>query len=39
MEVRLGRENQQLREMKIQKEFLPREGPQFLHAAHKAQGG
>lgn len=39
MEVCLRRENQQLWEMKIQQEFLPGEGPQFLHAAQEAQGG
>lgn len=39
VEVRLRREHQQLREMKIQQEFLPGESPQFLHAARKAQGG
>lgn len=39
MEVCLRRENQQLREMKIQQKFLPGEGPQFLHTVHKVQGG
>lgn len=39
MEVRLRRENQQLREMKIQQKFLPGKGPQFFHTVHEAQGG
>lgn len=39
MEVCLRGENQQLREVKVQQEFLPGEGPQFFQAAHEAQEG